>query len=126
MGVGTLAVISWAEQERTLAVAHTMGVVTFSLFALLFSVATRDELRTVLSLDTFSDRTFVLGTLASVGTLVLSTALEPLERLLDMTSLDAQQWTICSATAMSILLVAEVRKAVLRRSQVRSGAAAAG
>jgi Ca2+-transporting ATPase len=126
MGVGTLAVISWAEQERTLAVAHTMGVVTFSLYALLFSIATRDELRSVLSLDTFSDRTFMLSTLASIGTLIVSTILEPLERLLGTTSLDAQQWTVCAATALSILVVAEVRKAVLRRSHARAGAAVAG
>lgn len=45
-GVGTLGVISWAEQAHTQAIAHTMGVVTFSLYALLFSIETRDERRT--------------------------------------------------------------------------------
>jgi Ca2+-transporting ATPase len=55
MGAGTLGVISWAEQVHTEAIAHTMGVVTFSLYVLFFSIATRDERRTVFSLDTFSD-----------------------------------------------------------------------
>ena len=45
MGAGTLGVISWAEQAHTQAIAHTMGVVTFSLYALFFSIATRDELQ---------------------------------------------------------------------------------
>jgi P-type Ca2+ transporter type 2C len=62
MGVGTLGVISWAEQAHTRPIAHTMGVVTFSLFALFFSIATKDERRTVFSLDTFSDKTFNIAT----------------------------------------------------------------
>lgn len=60
-GVGTLGVISWAEQAHTQAIAHTMGVVTFSLYALLFSIETRDARRTAFSLDTFSDSKFVIA-----------------------------------------------------------------
>jgi Ca2+-transporting ATPase len=116
MGGGTLAVISWAEHERTEVVAHTMGVVTFSLGAILFSLATRDELRTVFSLDTFGDRTFALSTIASLGTLVVSTVIEPLERLLGTTSLDVQQWAICAGASLVVLVAAEGRKAVLRRA----------
>ena len=41
MGAGTLGVLSWAEQVHTEAIAHTMGVVTFSLYALFFSIATK-------------------------------------------------------------------------------------
>ena len=36
--------------------------VTFSLNALFFSIATKDERRTVFSLDTFSDKTFTIAT----------------------------------------------------------------
>jgi len=50
-----------------------MGVVTFSLHALFFSIATKDERRTVFSLDTFSDKTFNICTGVSVLTLILST-----------------------------------------------------
>ena len=56
MGVGTLGVLSWAEQARTLVIAHTMGVVTFSLYTLFFSIATKDERRTAFSLDTSPTR----------------------------------------------------------------------
>ena len=41
MGAGTLGVISWAEQVHTQEIAHTMGVVTFSLYALFFSITTK-------------------------------------------------------------------------------------
>jgi Ca2+-transporting ATPase len=123
MGVGTLGVISWAEQARTLEVAHTMGLVTFSLFNLLFSIAVKDELKTVFSLDTFSDKTFVISTGLSVVAIILATVLGPLQKLLDTTSLDVQQWLICLAVSLSIIVISEIRKAVRRRSAagVQSG-----
>ena len=43
MGGGTLGVITWAERTFDRDVALTMGVVTFSVASLLFSLATRDE-----------------------------------------------------------------------------------
>jgi P-type Ca2+ transporter type 2C len=115
MGAGTLGVASWAEQERTAAIAHTMGVVTFSLSTLFFSVTTRDERRTVFSLDTFSDRTFNIATIASVLTLILATVLGPLQKLLETTSLDVQQWLICICVGLAIVVVSEIRKAIRRR-----------
>ena len=116
MGAGTLGVLSWAEQDRTPAIAHTMGVVTFSLYALFFSIATRDERRTVFSLDTFSDKTFNIATGVSVLTLILATVFGPLQKFLETTSLDIQQWLICTGTALSIIVVSEIRKAIRRRA----------
>ncbi len=116
MGAGTLGVLSWAEQVRTQAIAHTMGVVTFSLYALFFSIVTKDERRTVFSLDTFSDSKFVIATGVSVLTLLLSTVFGPLQTFLKTTSLDVQQWLICLAVALSIVVVSEIRKAVRRKT----------
>jgi Ca2+-transporting ATPase len=116
MGAGTLGVLSWAEQSRTLEVAHTMGLVTFSLYTLFFSIVTKDERRTVFSLDTFSDRTFNIATGVSVLTLLLATVFGPLETFLKTTSLDVRQWLICLAVALSIIVVSEIRLIFLRRS----------
>ncbi len=123
MGAGTLGVASWADQERTALVGHTMGLVTFSLATLFFSMTTRDERRTVFSLDTFSDRTFNIATIASVLTLILATVLGPLEKLLETTSLDVQQWLICICVGLAIVVVSEIRKAIRRRA---AGSAPAG
>jgi Ca2+-transporting ATPase len=120
MGAGTLGVISWAEQVHTREIAHTMGVVTFSLYALFFSIATRDERRTVFSLDTFADAKFVIATGVSILTLLLTTVFGPLQAFLKTTSLDVRQWLICLAVALSIVVVSEVRKAVARRRAVPS------
>jgi len=116
MGAGTLGVASWADQERTVLVGHTMSVVTFSLATLFFSLTTRDERQTVFSLDTFSDRTLNIATIASVLTLILATVLGPLEKLLETTSLDVQQWLICIGVGLAIVVVSEIRKAIRRRA----------
>ena len=120
MGIGTLGVISWAEQTRTQTVAHTMGLVTFSLYCLFFSIATRDERATVFSLDAFSDRTFIRMTGVSVLMLILATVFGPLEALLKTTSLDVQQWLICTAVALSVIVASEIRKAVRRRADAQT------
>ncbi len=115
-GVGTLGVISWAEQAHTQAIAHTMGVVTFSLYALLFSIETRDERRTAFSLDTFSDSKFVIATGVPILTLLLTTVFGPLQAFLKATSLDVRQWLICLAVALSIVVLSEIQKAVRRHT----------
>ena len=116
MGAGTLGVISWADQAHTREIAYTMGVVTFSLYAVFFSIATRDERRTVFSLDTFADAKFVIATGVSILTLLLTTVFGPLQAFLKTTSLDVRQWLICLAVALSIVVVSEVRKAVRRHT----------
>jgi Ca2+-transporting ATPase len=117
----TLGVISWAEQVHTQAIAHTMGVVTFSLYALFFSIATKDEWRTVFTLGTFSDKRFVMATGVSVLTLILATVLGPFQAFLKTTSLDVRQWLICIGTALSVIVASEIRKAARRRNHPRMG-----
>ena len=114
MAVGTLSVISWAEQAHTLTIARTMGVVTFSLLNLFFSIEAKDERQSAFSLDTFSDRTFIMTTGASFFLLVMSTVLRPFQAILKTTALDVRQWLICTAVALSIIVAAEIRKAVRR------------
>jgi Ca2+-transporting ATPase len=92
-----------------------MGFVTFSLFTLFFSIATKDERRTAFSLDTLSDKTFVKATGISALTLIGATVLGPLQAFLDTTSLTVQQWLICTALAVSILVVSEIWKGIRRR-----------
>jgi P-type Ca2+ transporter type 2C len=122
MGIGTLSVTSWAEQVHTEEIAHTMAVVTFSLYTLFFSIATKDERRTMFSLDTFSDRTFLWATLASVATLFLATVFGPFQAFLKTTNLTIQQWLVCAAVALSIVVASEIRKAVGQRRQGKSPA----
>jgi Ca2+-transporting ATPase len=116
MAVGTLSVISWADQAHGLAVARTMGMVTFALFILFFSIESKDERDSAFSLDTFSDKTFVITTSGSFVLLVLSTVLSIFQAVMKTVRLDVRQWLICAAVALSIVVAAEIRKAVLRQT----------
>src|SRR5215469_10297668 len=115
MSVGTLSVISWAEQAHGLDIARTMGMVTFALFILFFSIESKDERDSAFSLDTFSDKTFVITSSGSFILLIVSTVLSIFQVVLKTVRLDVQQWLICTLVALSIVVVAEIRKAVLRR-----------
>ena len=116
MAIGTLGVISWADQAHGLAVARTMGMVTFALFLLFFSIESEDERDSAFSLDTFSDKTFVITTSGSFVLLVLSTVLSIFQTVMKTVRLDVRQWLICIAVALSIVAAAEIRKAMRRRA----------
>jgi hypothetical protein len=116
MAIGTLSVVNWAEQAHTLAMARTMGVVVFSLFNLFFSIESRDRRESVFSLSTFADRTCIVTTGASLFLLVMATVLAPCQAILKTTALDVDQWLLCTAVALSIIAVAELRKAFLRQT----------
>jgi Ca2+-transporting ATPase len=115
MGGATLGVITWAEGAFDRTVALTMGVVTFSVASLLFSLSTRDEGRTVFSLDALSDKTFIRSTALSIITLVLTTVLGPLQAFLLTVPLDTGQWLVCIGAALPVLLASELRVLVRRR-----------
>jgi len=116
MAIGTLSVVSWAEQAHTLAIARTMGVVVFSLFNLFFSLESRDRRDSVFSLSTFADRTCIVTTGASLFLLVMATVLAPCHAILKTTALDVDQWLLCAAVALSIIAITEIRKAFLRQT----------
>jgi Ca2+-transporting ATPase len=116
MAIGTLGVISWADQAHGLAVARTMGMVTFALFILFFSIESKDERDSAFSLDTFADKTFNITTSGSFVLLILSTVLGIFHTVLKTVTLNDEQWLICTAVALSIVVTAELRKAVLRQT----------
>jgi Ca2+-transporting ATPase len=116
IAAGTLGVISWAQQAHGLVVARTMGLVTLSLFNLFFSIESKDDRRSAFNLDTFADKTFIITTATSFSLLVLSTVLGPFQTILKTTTLDVPQWLACMAIAFSIVVAAEIRKALRQRS----------
>ena len=110
LATGTLSVISRAEQAHPLTIARTMGLVTFSLFNLFFSIEAKDERQPAFSLDTFSGQTFITTTGLSLLLLIMATVLRPFQTILKTTTLDVRQWLICTAVALSIIVAAEIRK----------------
>jgi Ca2+-transporting ATPase len=114
MAVGTLSLVSWAEQAHTLGEARTMGLVLFSLLNLFLSIESRSARESAFSLHTFADRTFIVTTGVSFVLIVLATLLGPCQAVLKTTALDENQWLLCLGVALSIVIVSEVKKAVQR------------
>ncbi|MDQ1324177.1 MAG: P-type Ca2+ transporter type [Chloroflexota bacterium] len=130
MGGGTLAVITWAANTYDETVARTMGMIAFSVSNVAFSFATKNEQRSVFSLDIMGDRPFLYATAASILTIVLMTEFGLFRRILDTTNLDLDQWVICIIVGLLIIPVSEIRKLIVKTpldevpSDVAPGAAA--
>jgi Ca2+-transporting ATPase len=117
MAIATLGVAAGAENAENEALARTMALTTFSIANLVFSFTARDELRSVFSLDTFNDRTFIVASLLSAAAIVLGTELGFFQRILDTVSLTGTQWLICIGAGLIVVLVSELYKWSLRRQQ---------
>ena len=115
MAAATLAVAAWAQHEHGDAVARTMALTTFSIANLVFSFTARDELRSIFSLDTFNDRTFVKASLLSAAAIILATELGFLQRILDTVALTGNQWLICIGAGLAVVVASELWKLNARR-----------
>jgi Ca2+-transporting ATPase len=112
MGATTLAVISWGTSQYGDAIGRTMGVTVFSLFNVWFAIETADEDQSIFSGDIFSNATLWKAVGASLLVTVLAVELDFLNRLLQTVNLDLNQWVICLVASLSIVVIAEVRKAL--------------
>ena len=117
IGLGTLGIIWWAADNRTDEVARTMGLTTFAIMNILFSLEARDELRSIFNLDVLEDRKFLIFTGMSVAATVLGTELQIFQRIINTVSLTFDQWLTCIVVSFAIVAAAEVRKVLLRRRQ---------
>ena len=125
IAVGTLGSSSGPRGCSTTTVAHTMGLVAFSLLHVFFSLETSDEERTIFSSQLLENPTLLKASGLSLLTVFLATTFGPLERLLDTTELTPSQWAICIVVASVIIVVCEVRKVLRRRTTAAHDLAAA-
>ena len=122
MAGATLGVIAGAENADGEGLARTMGMTTFAIANLLFSFTARDELRSVFSLDTFGDRTFLMTSLLSAISIVLASELGFLQRVLDNVELTGTQWLICIGAGLTIIVASELWKLMLRHREPHAAA----
>jgi Ca2+-transporting ATPase len=113
--VATLGVLAWSEDAYGTDTGRTMALTTFALLNLFFSLTTRDERRSMFSLDTFDDRRFVLATGLSFVAIVIGSQMDVLNRLLGTTPLTLNQFLLCACAAVSVIVVSELRKLLVRR-----------
>jgi Ca2+-transporting ATPase len=98
-------------------VAATMLLTTLSLFHVLAGLLSRDQLGTIFDRDALPGvaqlRRYGLALLA----IVAITTIDLLEQIFGTTGLDAQQWGLCIALALSLLVIEEIIKVFLRRQE---------
>jgi Ca2+-transporting ATPase len=114
MGGTALGVIAWADDHHSRAVARTMGLTTFAVANVFLSFEVKDELRSVFDPETFADRRLLKATGMSALAIVLGTELGILQRVLGTVSLTGKQWIACLLAALSVVVVYEIQKWVLR------------
>jgi Ca2+-transporting ATPase len=94
-----------------------MGLTTFAISNVLFSLTTRDERRSVFSLEVLEDRMFMLCSAGSAAAIVLGTELGLFQRILNTVHLDLHQWLTCVVVGLAILPVSEGRRLWLQRQE---------
>jgi len=124
LGGAALGVIGWADDHYgSSTVARTMGLTTFAISNVVFSLTTRDERRSVFSLEVLEDRMFLLCTGGSLAAILLGDELGILQRILDTVHLDLHQWLVCIVVGLAIVPVSEARRLLLKRRGSGTGTA---
>ena len=108
MAAGTLGVI--AANSADAAIARTLGVTTFALFNVWFSLETSDEDRSLFSGEIFRNPQLLKWTGLSILAIALAPSLGPLQSLLQTKTLTLGQWGLCILVSLSIVVLAEVKK----------------
>jgi Ca2+-transporting ATPase len=116
IGGAALGVIGWADDHYgSSAIARTMGLTTFGISNVVFSLCTRDEKRSVFSLEVLEDRMFLMCTGGSLLAIFLGAQAGFLNRFLGTVELDLHQWLVCIVVGLAILPVSEVRRVLVQR-----------
>ena len=114
MTIGSLAAYQIAEDDGPV-IAATMLLTTLSLFHVAAALLCRDQQRTIFDRATIPGvmqlRRYGLALLA----IVLVTSLGLLQRIVGTEALTFAQWCICGGIALSLVVVEELIKLVLRR-----------
>jgi Ca2+-transporting ATPase len=116
LGGATLGVISWADHHYgSSTIARTMGLTTFALSNVVFSICTRDEKHSVFSLGVLEDRMFLYCCGGSLAAILLGNELGIFQRILGTVHLDLRQWLVCIVVGLAIVPVSEGRRLLLAR-----------
>ena len=95
--------------------ARTMGLTTFSFGNLFYGLACNDRRASVFSHALLANAKLLQMSAISLGFIIIGNELDLLNRLLNTTSLNIEQWVVCAAAGSVILWVMEVIKFFGRR-----------
>ncbi|WP_406656524.1 cation-transporting P-type ATPase [Methanolobus sp. ZRKC2] len=99
------------------AIAATVGFVSFAMHTFSRGISASSETETSFNRDVIHDRNQVGLYGGTLLITILATELDFMQRILGTTSLSAEQWFVCIAAAIGILLIDEIIKFFMRRSR---------
>ena len=120
MAIGTLGVIAWTQSTSDVEHARSVGLVTFSLFNIVFALEALDERASAFGSQILRNPTLIKSTALSLVATVVATELHFFQSLLDTTSLTLSQWLACLAVSLTVVIAAEAWKFVVRRRSERA------
>jgi P-type Ca2+ transporter type 2C len=121
MGGSVLALIAWADNHYNSQIARTMGLTTFAFGNVFFAFTTRDERRSVFSLDVLGDKMFLMCSGGSLLAIVIGNETRLLQRILHTHHLTFHQWLTCFVIGFAIVPVSEARRWWLDRQRAARG-----
>ena len=115
MTVGALVAYQIGDSQDSAIVGATMLLTCLSLFHVVAGFLSRDQLRTIFDRDSIPGTAQLRRYGISIVAIVAITGLDVLQRIFGTTALTLNQWLICIGLALTLLVVEELVKVVLRR-----------
>jgi len=110
MGVMTLATIQWATNQYGDPIGRSMGLIVFSLANIWFALETSNEDISLFSSETLENPTLLKAAGVAAIFTVIATELGILNRVLETVNLSAEQWEICIAISLVMIVIPEIKK----------------
>jgi P-type Ca2+ transporter type 2C len=115
MSVGSLVAYRIGESQYNDAVAATMLLTTLSLFHLAVGLLSRDQRHTIFSSAAVPGSAQLRRYAISLLAIIAVTTIGLLQRVFETVDLTFSQWSICVGIALSLVVIEELIKFVIRR-----------
>jgi len=119
MTIGSLVAYQIGEERYDAVVASTMLLTALSLFHLVAGLLARDQRNTIFSRAAIPGPTQLRRYGLALLAIILVTELGFLQRLFSTVELSLSQWWTCIGIALTLLVVEELTKVVIRRREVQ-------
>jgi Ca2+-transporting ATPase len=119
MTVGSLVAYQIGEHRGDAVLASTMLLTTLSLFHVVVALLSRDQHNTIFRREAIPAATQLRRYGIALLAIVLITLLGLLQRIFGTVELSFALWTACIGIALSLLVIEEVVKAVIRHNEQR-------
>ena len=119
-------IVAGKHQYDKAEIASTMGLVAFSLMLVVAAFESRDEKASILSVETFDNRTLNITAVVEIALAIMIARGAALTSLLGAAALTSTQWMFGALPALVLLILWELGKALARRRESSAQEAAHG